>query len=279
MTKTMTALGLVLTALTACSGSGDDDGPLSGGPGDQSATIYNDLTDTTVTTDTDVRTISIDLGGRSTEIDDAVFNHATSSFGPLGSVIVADGTGITAGLSSVMSIPASSAGVAGDIRLIAQQTALPDLPTGGSFTYSGTENAQVNVTDNVNAYDAVMDATITADFSTTGSSAQTVDVMLTNATDVTQTQISGGVIVPYAGSNEAVSLNGLVISGNEFADGTGTTASATGWDGGTANLIQGTQTISAAGVFAGDEAQEVAGVGIAEGASSGSLTVVFAGSQ
>jgi hypothetical protein len=240
---------------------------------------YNNLADPTVMTDTAVRTISVDFAGKTTSLGDADFAHATTSFSDGTVTLTADTAGIASGLESVAAIAAASASAAGDIKLIAQQTATADLPGSGTVVYTGIASALVNVTDSNNTYDATMDTEITADFNSAGFGAQTVDVILSNATNVTQLQVSGGVPVAYAGVDEEVRLRGLDISGNSFADGTGTTAEAFGWDGGTTNLIQGAQTITATGVFAGDDAREIAGVGIASGASSGSFTVIFTGSE
>ncbi|MEO1639086.1 MAG: transferrin-binding protein-like solute binding protein [Pseudomonadota bacterium] len=261
---------LSLFTVAACGGGG---GGTSG-----AATVYNALGDTTITTPTTVQVLSLDFGTRTTQASSGSLDHANQTFMGNGMAIGIDTTGITNGLDSVAGIASGSVSAAGDIKLIAQQTASADLPTSGSFTYTGS--SLVNINDAANAYDATMVATISADFSTVGADAQTVDVDLTMPTNVTQTRTNDPNNTTFSGSmTSTVTITDLEINGAGFAAGAGTSVSAVGWDGGSSNLILGNQTIDATGVFAGDNADEVAGVVGASGQDGGTLNVIFSGGQ
>ena len=253
---------------------------LTGGGGGSSSTSasapsYADLTDTTAGT-TSVSTVTLAGTGPTATVGSgtSTYTHATQQFTVGANIVIADTAGLTAGLDHVASVAAGSQTAAGDTRLIAVATQASDMPTtAGTLTYNGSAIARVN--DGTNTYDATMDATITANINAGGGG--TVDVALSNVAAGAQQTAAGGAVSAYtAGGAEAVTLTGATISGNGFSGGTSATISD--WNGaGAGNTIVGAQTVNSEGVFAGAQADEVAGTAVASGATSGWYNMTFVG--
>jgi hypothetical protein len=165
-------------------------------------------------------------------------------------------------------------GVSGDNRVFALVTDPANLPA-GTVTYNG--QSRVLVTDNNTSatYTGVMNSAVTANFATA-----LVDVDLDTISNATS--VPTGVVpsAPYAGNgNEDVSITGLAITGATFAAGGGTAAAVTGFGNplNTTDLTGG--TISAAGVFAGLNGEEVAGAVGVSGGAGGAVSFTFTGTQ
>lgn len=162
----------------------------------------------------------------------------------------------------------------GDNRVFALVTDPANLPA-GTVTYNG--QSRVVVTDNTTeaSYFGVMNSTVTANFATA-----LVDVDLDTISNATSLPKGGGASAPYAGNgSEDVSITGLAITGATFAPGGVTAAAVSGFGNplNTTDLTGG--TISAAGVFAGLNGEEVAGAVGVSGGAGGAVSITFTGTQ
>lgn len=261
MIKHISIFGATALMLSACGG------------GSTSTVSYTTLTSTAAAT-TNVQTLALDTGARSTSATASTYDNAAQTFQANGNTITADTATLTSGLDYVASVASASASAAGTTQLAAVQTETSDMPSTGTATFNGS--ARANVNDATNIYEGTMDATVTVNFATND-----VDVALSNlsATGAQQTVIAGGATSAYTPTgSEVVTLDNATISGAGFTG--GTAASTAGWgSAGAGTALTGALTIDQTGVFAGPSAAEIAGVAFVEGATTGVVSFVYAGEQ
>lgn len=256
------ALGVALVSLAACGGGG--------GGTTTAAVTYPDLTNTTNSSGSvTVLTVAGTGPSATAATGSGTFSNGTVTSGS--GTATASTAGLTAGLTNVATI--APGGTVTNATLVADQTQAGDMPTTGTLNYSGRVQAQIN--DGTNTYDARLNATMTADLG-----AGTLSVNASGLdSGFTATQTNGaGVTTNYtAGGNEALTLTGATIdtTNGTFSGGTG--ATVTNWNGNANNALTGTVTANSSGVFAGSQADEVAGNAVASGSTGGWYNATFAG--
>lgn len=243
-----------------------------GGATTTATTSYNALTSTSGGTAT-VTAITLDTGATSAGTASGTFNHATAVATLGGSGIALD----TAGALSNDTSTSRYSYVAGlnttdDYKVVAVATDISDLPSNVTVVYNG--QALVTVTDATATYEGTMDSTVTANFGTTGN---TVTVALDSISNATITAATTPNTYRASGAEDITFAN-LDLSGNGFSAGAGTTAVVDGFGGVAASIDTSGATLTAAGVFAGPSAEEVAGAATVD-AAAGTALVTFTGAQ
>lgn len=191
-----------------------------------------------------------------------VVGSTSGSFDPSSDRLTAGGNsyGITDGSNRYVAFVDNGAG--GE-QIAAVETQAADMPTSGSASYNGTARVVYTDTPNTRRFEGTMDATVTANFAPGG----TVSLDLANPNG--QMVVGANPATPYSGAGR-MDIDGLAISGTRYEDAAGSTASVTGFTGGTD--LNGAPTVDALGVFAGPQAAETAGAAsIADGANGNAL--------
>ena len=232
---------LVLTAVGLLAGCG------GGSTGPEAFTSLTQATGSDAT----VYVLVNDTGGRATSSASGTYRYAdaTASIGTVDygldaeSILSTDQTGTrykyVAGLSGGT-----------DYKILALQTAAADMPS-GTVTYLG--QSTVVVVDG-SSFSGSMDSTVTANFADSD-----VTVVLDNISNFS----NGGDDTPTG--TETITFTALPISGATFVADENTTVSIVGFT--APNIPSNTEgaNISVSGVFAGDQAEEVAGVAYVDG--------------
>lgn len=258
LTKSLVLLGTAC-ALTACGGG-------STGGGDDPSVSYETLG---ATTDTALATtaLALDAAAKSTDSLDATFDGTTNELTIGGTTVALDSTSFSGSYDYAALLDDSSSNA-----LFVVETDPTDLPS-GSATYSGEALVTVVVGAGADAgsYSGLMDASVVADFA---SSANSVDVSLSNISDATLLVLGTPEAAYTATGSELIELNDLEISGTGFSEGAGSSAVIDGFGTGTASLDTSGSTLDVAGVFAGPNADEVAGVAYVDGTDQALITFI-----
>lgn len=156
-----------------------------------------------------------------------------------------------------------------DTAIVAIQTDINDLPS-GSMNYTGEATITVVISDGPNAgtYAGIMTSDISANFVTNA-----VNVELTDLHSGTVTLVSDPLEANYTATGaETIAFHDLHLSGTGFQDATSSTADIEGF--GSSGQVTDTagSTLSVTGLFAGPNADEVAGVGMISGSDLGLVT-------
>ncbi len=253
-----TGLATSVALLSACGGgTTGPDGP-----------AYETLNATTQT-DLDVMAVTLDGGSHTAGTATGTYDGSANMLN-IGATSIALDTTTFSGSYDYVSLLDST----GDNAIVVIQTDVADLPTGSvSFTGEATVNVVVASGPSAGTYAGKMDASIIADFA---NSASGVDVTFNNITDASVLAGLSPSTVYIANGTEVIAFNDLSLSGAGFASVAGSSATIDGFGSAVSTIDTTGSSLSVAGVFAGDQADEVAGTAALNGAT-GSALVTFVG--
>lgn len=157
--------------------------------------------------------------------------------------------------------------------LVSEQTLVSDLPSNSVVEYSG--NARFDLSGGGGNYTGVMGANLTASFGTEGA---VVDVEFSDV-DTGQGYIVNGASTTDTTGAEYIAISNLAITDNSFAVGDDTAIEVQGFASSTSSIDFSDATIQANGVFAGPNAEEVAGAVAASTSNDFKLFTTFSGAQ